>query len=123
MKKKRQKNRKVIDDFFVNSTNTQRWLISCLFICLSACDNTQHYDQLKFTSADSISISLKNIRAFDAIGKAKAVVKEGDLIMRTGNDFTSEMLEQFCFKDKTYSHCGIAHIENDTVFVYHSLGG
>ena len=43
--------------------------------------------------------------------------------MRTGNDFTSDMLEQLCLTDKTYSHCGIASIENDSIFVYHAIGG
>ena len=45
------------------------------------------------------------------------------MITRTGNDFTSFCFRQFCQTDKTYSHCGIAIIENDTVFVYHALGG
>ncbi|MBO9658805.1 MAG: hypothetical protein J7527_08255 [Chitinophagaceae bacterium] len=45
------------------------------------------------------------------------------MITRTGNDFTSNCLRQFCHTDKTYSHCGIASIEHDTIFVYHALGG
>ncbi|UEG48697.1 hypothetical protein LK994_08615 [Ferruginibacter lapsinanis] len=51
------------------------------------------------------------------------MIHSGDLITRTGNDFTSESLRQLNQKDKTYSHCGIASIENDSVFVYHALGG
>ena len=43
--------------------------------------------------------------------------------MRTGRDFTSETMRQLSLKDKTYSHCGIASIEHDSVFVYHSIGG
>ena len=45
------------------------------------------------------------------------------MILRTGNDFTSESLRQLSLTDKTYSHCGIASIEHDSVFVYHALGG
>ncbi|MEJ7673805.1 MAG: hypothetical protein WKF59_14190 [Chitinophagaceae bacterium] len=51
------------------------------------------------------------------------IIHQGDMILRTGNDFTSESLKQLSFTDKTYSHCGIASIENDTIFVYHALGG
>jgi hypothetical protein len=72
---------------------------------------------------DSAAIALKNERAFASIGKIKPLIAQGDMILRTGNDFTSESLRQLSFTDKTYSHCGIASIENDTVFVYHALGG
>lgn len=40
-----------------------------------------------------------------------------------GTDITSEMLRQMNQTDKRYSHCGIVNIENDTVFVYHAIGG
>lgn len=51
------------------------------------------------------------------------MVKTGDLIVRTGKDFTSETMRLLSTKDKTYSHCGIASIEHDSLFVYHSIGG
>lgn len=62
-------------------------------------------------------------RAFVEIENTKKLIHSGDLITRTGNDFTSESLRQLNQKDKTYSHCGIASIENDSIFVYHALGG
>jgi hypothetical protein len=55
--------------------------------------------------------------------QAHAMVKSGDLITRLGSDITSEMLRQLNQTDKSYSHCGIASIENDSVFVYHAIGG
>ena len=61
--------------------------------------------------------------AVSIIEKTIPIVKQGDLILRTGNDFTSESLRQMSHFDKTYSHCGIASYENDTLFVYHALGG
>ncbi len=51
------------------------------------------------------------------------MIKNGDLILRTGRDFTSETMRKLSVKDKTYSHCGIASIEHDSLFVYHSIGG
>jgi len=103
--------------------NTQRWLFSCLFIFIAGCTYTPAYNHITVTPADVEADKLKNKNAFSAIGKAATILSEGDLVMRTGNDFTSEMLEQLCLKNKTYSHCGIALVEHDSIFVYHALGG
>ena len=100
-----------------------RWPFGCLLLFTIACNNTSTYNHLKLTHSDSADIRLKNERAFASIEKEKPFIQQGDMILRTGNDFTSESLRQLSFKDKTYSHCGIASIENDTLFVYHSLGG
>jgi len=100
-----------------------RWPLGCLFILIIACNDTTQYKQLKLTGFDSLEIKLKNERAFATIKNTKPLVKQGDLILRTGNDFTSESLRKLSFTDKTYSHCGIASIENDTIFIYHALGG
>ena len=99
-----------------------RWLC-CLFVFIAGCQNTPAYKRLQLTAVDSAEIKLKNERAFASIKKVKPLIQQGDMITRTGNDFTSESLRQLSRTDKTYSHCGIASIENDTVFVYHSLGG
>ena len=45
------------------------------------------------------------------------------MVTRTGNDFTSESLKSLNQRNQTFSHCGIASIEHDSVFVYHALGG
>ncbi len=55
--------------------------------------------------------------------KTTAIVQNGDMVTRLGTDITSEMLRQMNQSDQSFSHCGIASIENDTVFVYHSIGG
>ena len=100
-----------------------RWLSGCLLLFNLACNNPSTYNQLKITPVDSEEIKLKYERAFASIEKVKPLIKQGDMILRTGNDFTSESLRQLSFTDKTYSHCGIASIENDTIFIYHALGG
>ncbi len=51
------------------------------------------------------------------------VVNTGDIVTRCGSDLTSEMIRRLNEKDKTFSHIGIASIENDTVFIYHTIGG
>ena len=57
------------------------------------------------------------------ISQLKKLILPGDIITRTGNDFTSQSLKTLNRKDKTFSHCGIASLENDSLFVYHALGG
>lgn len=54
---------------------------------------------------------------------AYRMVRNGDLVLRLGSDITSEMIRQLNQTDPSFSHCGLASIENDTVFVYHAIGG
>jgi Permuted papain-like amidase enzyme, YaeF/YiiX, C92 family len=55
--------------------------------------------------------------------QANIAVHNGDLVLRLGTDITSEMIRQLNKTDASFSHCGIASIENDTVFIYHAIGG
>ena len=61
--------------------------------------------------------------AWDSVNAAKKYIQEGDLICRTGFDFVSQSLQNFNTVDKTYSHSGLAFIENGQVMVYHSIAG
>lgn len=97
--------------------------MSCLFFLLCSCGNTSDYQTLVITKEDTIKEIKKTDRAFIQIDSAKALIATGDLIVRTGNDFTSESLRSLNQRDKTYSHCGIASIEHDSLFIYHALGG
>lgn len=63
------------------------------------------------------------IQSLACIDSLQHLVQDGDVITRTGIDFTSQALKQFCQKDDTYSHCGIVLKENDSFFVYHAIGG
>jgi hypothetical protein len=105
-----------------NPDRILRWLPGCLIFLLYAC-TTGNTTSLVLTKNDSIAEINKNARAFKKIDSLKGMIRSGDLILRTGNDFTSESLRSLNQRDQTYSHCGIASIENDSLFVYHSLGG
>ncbi|MBS1496335.1 MAG: hypothetical protein JSU03_04590 [Bacteroidetes bacterium] len=99
-----------------------RWPLCCLiflFSCRQAKDNTDIASFKEDTLAKKAFVQ----RAFIDINKAEKFVQNGDIITRTGNDFTSQSLKALNQRDKTFSHCGIASIENDSVFVYHALGG
>lgn len=57
-----------------------------------------------------------------AVRHFMAPVQDGDLVLRLGNDITSNMLAQLNLKDKRFSHIGICFTENGAKMVYHSLG-
>ncbi len=50
---------------------------------------------------------------------AKAGIRSGDIILRSGKDFTSYRIRELSDKDKTYSHAGIALVRDTNVFIYH----
>ena len=102
----------------------KRWQFCCLLFFFEACTtNTGRYNKGLFTTEDSIKSAAIVQRAIVQINEIEKSIQTGDLITRSGNDFTSESLKKLNQHDKTYSHCGIASIENDSVFVYHALGG
>lgn len=100
-----------------------RWPVGCLLFFILSCNKHPAYKNLVITAQDSATQQLVIKKAFLQIAQIKNKIQNGDLITRTGNDFTSESLRSLNQRDKTYSHCGIAGIENDSVFVYHALGG
>ena len=57
------------------------------------------------------------------IDSCETLLQNGDIVVRTGNDMTSEMFRKANRKDKTYSHCGIVLIEDGKPYIYHSIGG
>lgn len=57
------------------------------------------------------------------LDSAKALVHTGDLIVRNGTDEVSFATRKFNRKDTSYSHCGLIQVENDSIWVYHALGG
>jgi hypothetical protein len=59
----------------------------------------------------------------EIIRKGSALLKDGDLVLRTGNDFISLVLRRFSRVNKTYSHCGIVRKKNGKFFVYNAIGG
>ena len=100
-----------------------RWPIGCLIFFISACEQKPPIPALIITPEDSIRNLQRLDRAVRNIKLAANDIQTGDLVTRTGNDFTSQSLRNLCQRDQTYSHCGIASIENDSLFIYHAVGG
>lgn len=97
--------------------------LGCLIFLFTACNQPANYQSYKATRADTLALQQKANRALDSVMLLSHLVQSGDLILRTGNDFTSESLRSLNQRNQQYSHCGIASVENDSVFIYHALGG
>lgn len=100
-----------------------RWPFGCLILLFAMCRNNDNYHTFTPTRQDSLKQLVVLKKALLQIHDIKSQITDGDLITRTGNDFTSETLRNLNQRDRTFSHCGIASIENDSLFVYHALGG
>lgn len=90
----------------------KRWLTSCLlFFMLVACRNQQ-------------AVPAKEIPGFyDSIALVKPLIKSGDVIFRNGTDEVSRAARSMNRIDTSFSHCGLILIENDSLMVYHAIGG
>jgi len=69
-----------------------------------------------------LSDSLLNER-WKVINIVADSIREGDLVLRCGNDFISESLSDFSQKEKLYSHSGIAMMDNGTMYIYSNMAG
>ena len=62
-------------------------------------------------------------KRWKVIHTIKDSIREGDLILRCGNDFTSESLRDFSQQEKLFSHSGIALMDDSTMYVYSNMAG
>lgn len=61
----------------------------------------------------------KNKSNLSMVAEGRNNIHDGDLILRTGTDFSSEQVKLFSKKDKTYSHGGIAFHDSGDIYIYH----
>lgn len=86
----------------------------------AACRITSDKDK----SEDDASLGIKSANERKEANQAKinemrSSIKDGDLILRTGTDFSSEQVKLLSLKDKTYSHGGIAVHDSGDIYIYH----
>lgn len=100
----------------VNSTLINRYgilaVIAIMLSFLTACTET------KGTEHAGV-----NTRVRQLPDSLLTSLQEGDLALRRGRDVASYMISQVGLEDKTYSHCGLVHIENGRPYVYHFVSG
>ena len=100
-----------------------RWPLGCLIFFIAACKQPKADVSSLQSNKDNLQQQASTSKAIRHILVHEKNIKTGDLVTRTGADFTSESLRNLCRRDKTYSHCGIASWENDSLYVYHAMGG
>lgn len=93
-----------------------RWLLSCLIFlgCTHKKNNSENIEDTREKQAIFINQLLPRLQKY---------VQNGDIVTRTGNDFTSHSIRSLNRRNTDFSHIGIASIENDSLFIYHALGG
>src|SRR6186713_97617 len=94
-------------------------LLSVAFIAFACSDNG---DSTSANEPASLSDSLLTER-WKVINTVKDSIREGDLVLRCGNDYISESLSDFSQSEKLYSHSGFAMMDNGTIYIYSNMAG
>jgi len=95
------------------------FILFCAFIAF-ACNVNGDNESAKITAP--LTDSLLNER-WKMIYVVAESIREGDLVLRCGNDFISESLSDFSQKEKLYSHSGIAMMDKGTMYIYSNMAG
>ena len=94
-------------------------LLSLAFIAFACTDNG---DSTSAKEPAPLPDSLLKER-WKLISTVRESIREGDLVLRCGNDFISESLSDFSQKEKLYSHSGVARMDNGTMYIYSNMAG
>lgn len=92
-------------------------LFSITLFSICACTSKSKNASANGASSQQIIARLKTADS------GVALLKSGDIVLRTGNDLTSYLLTLVNPWDKVYSHCGVVSVEQGYPFVYHAIGG
>ena len=99
-----------------------RWVLIPVFLLLAVAA-TWAWTRLAPANEPGTDQVLRSKLALEKIGVATKMLQSGDLVLRMGSDATSYIFSRFNSVDPTYSHCGIAWIEDGRPVIYHSIGG
>lgn len=100
--------------------NTVLLFAGMLSLCISC-------RQKKEDAMIPVKIETLNQSFLDTIHKkiahAKTLLKDGQLITRSSNDFESMIFQNFSRRERAYSHSGIVFKEDSIFVVYHCVEG
>ena len=85
-----------------------------------ACTDNGDKESIKISAPLPDSLLKERWKVIDVVADS---IREGDLVLRCGNDFISESLSDFSQKGKLYSHSGIAIIDNGAMYIYSNMAG
>lgn len=95
----------------------KKWVYCIGLIILYACSGSDE-DQ-KATPVPEVELN----KRWQIIHAARDSIREGDLVVRCGNDYTSLTLKDFSQQDKSYSHSGIAIKIDSGIYIFHNMAG
>ncbi|HJS53827.1 MAG TPA: YiiX/YebB-like N1pC/P60 family cysteine hydrolase [Chitinophagaceae bacterium] len=93
-----------------------------LLLAFFACACTNSGDNLTKANPKILPDSVLSER-WKTIRVIKDSLREGDLVLRCGNDFVSESFSDFSKTEKLYSHSGIALMNEGVMVVYSNMAG
>ncbi|MGB8192904.1 MAG: hypothetical protein WCF67_13330, partial [Chitinophagaceae bacterium] len=96
----------------------QLWQLM-LIMMLAACNGNNNASTSEEDNLGIKSATEKREANLAMIAELKSTVEDGDLVLRSGTDFSSEQVKLFSRKDQTYSHGGIAFHDSGDVYIYH----
>jgi len=105
--------------YFLKGLGTIICFLLVSFINFS-CNEAGTKEEKRRSLPDTITAHIKND---SLINKGKLLIRDGDLLTRSDDDFESLSLQNFSKKDRTYSHSGIVFKEDGLWFVYHTMAG
>ena len=85
-----------------------------------ACTNDRGSKNAKIAATLSDSLLSERWKVINIIADS---IREGDVVLRCGNDYISESLSDFSQKEKLYSHSGVAMMDNGTMYIYSNMAG
>lgn len=91
-------------------------IIACVAM-LASC-KTKKEDPAAEQKQIAEQVYRENLKKLDSL---KALVHDGDLVTRCSNAWDSEQIRVLQQKDKSYTHAGIAKIENGRISIYHIM--
>ena len=95
------------------------FILFSAFIAFACTDNADSENAKKIAPL-SDSLLRERWRVINVIADS---IREGDLVLRCGNDLISESLSDFSQKEKLYSHSGVAMMDNGTMYIYSNMAG
>ena len=97
------------------------FLLFCMLSLLISCQqkNVDAQPPAKRDTLKESSLSLN----YKKITYLKTLLKDGELITRSSNDFESMIFQNFSRRERAYSHSGIVFKEDNNFIVYHCIEG
>jgi Permuted papain-like amidase enzyme, YaeF/YiiX, C92 family len=108
-------------DFLILSLAMKKSVLLILLAVIAfACSDSGNSTSAKGPSPLSDSLLTERWKVINTV---KDSIREGDLVLRCGNDLISESLSDFSQKEKLFSHSGIAIMDNGTMYIYSNMAG